>query len=51
MGDADPLFVAPNRGDYSLQNGSPALSKLHFQPIGAIDPMVPHVEDVGARRC
>jgi hypothetical protein len=29
---ADPLFVAPDRGDYRLQPDSPAL-KLGFQPI------------------
>jgi hypothetical protein len=29
---ADPLFVAPEKGDYRLQPDSPAL-KLGFQPI------------------
>lgn len=29
---ADPLFVAPDRDDYQLQAGSPAL-QLGFQPI------------------
>ena len=45
---ANPLFAAPERGDYSLRSGSPALSKLQFQPIAPIDPLVPHAEDVGA---
>ena len=45
---ADPLFVAPDRGNYSLRDASPAISKLNFQPIEAIDPLVPHAEDVGA---
>ena len=30
--EADPLFEAPEKGDFRLKNGSPAL-KQGFQPI------------------
>ena len=45
---ADPLFVAPDQGDYTLRAGSPALSELGFQPIAPIDSLVPHAAEVGA---
>lgn len=33
---ADPLFVDPSRGDYSLNPASPAITKLGFAPIPPI---------------